>query len=275
MICFPNAKINLGLQIKKKRSDNYHDIETVFYPLELSDILEVIPFPGKEGDCRYSNTGITIESEPGDNLCIRAWNEIAGIREMPGTSIHLHKLIPPGAGMGGGSSDAAFTLMALNDLFNLGISMRDLEKMAGRIGSDCPFFIRNRPVLATGRGEILEPAEVDLAGIDIMVMHPGIPVGSGWAYANVRIGDHPFSVAEIISRDFVEWQDSLKNDFEPLVFSNYPVVRHIKERMLSMGAFYSSMTGSGSAVFGLFDQEPDTGHMKKCFPGMFLWTGKL
>lgn len=275
MICFPNAKINLGLQVKKKRSDGYHDIETVFYPLELSDILEVTPLSGTKENYTYLNTGIAIESEHHDNLCIRAWNEIASIRKMPGVAIHLHKVVPPGAGLGGGSSDAAFTLMALNDFFNLAIPLPELGKMAGRIGSDCPFFIHNKPVFATGRGEILEPVNLDLAGTDIMVVHPGIPVSSGWAYAQIKPGGHPLSVAETVSQDPRGWQDRLVNDFEPIVFSKYPVIRQIKDRMLAMGAFYSSMTGSGSAVFGMFDYEPETEDIKKYFPGMFLWKGKL
>jgi 4-diphosphocytidyl-2-C-methyl-D-erythritol kinase len=275
MICFPNSKINLGLQVKKKRSDGYHDIETVFCPLELSDILEVTPEPGQKGNFTWSNTGIEIDTEPADNLCIKALKEIAGKHDLPGVAIHLHKVIPPGAGLGGGSSDAAHMLTALNQLFKLGIPRSDLEIMAGRIGSDCPFFLHNRPACAKGRGEILEPVELDLAGKNIMVIHPGISVSTGWAYAGIKPGDHPVSPAGIVRLDPREWQGRLINDFEPLVFSKYPVIREIKERMLSVGAFYSSMTGSGSAVFGMFDDEPETGYMSKVFPGMFIWKGKL
>jgi 4-diphosphocytidyl-2-C-methyl-D-erythritol kinase len=275
MICFPNAKINLGLQVKKKRSDGYHDIETIFYPLGLSDILEVTPAAGIKGGFDYSNTGIEIDTEPVDNLCIRAWREITGKYDLPGIAIHLHKVIPPGAGLGGGSSDAAHMLKALNELFSLGIPLSDLETMAGRIGSDCPFFLHNRPVCAKGRGEILEPVELDLSGLYILVVHPGISVSTGRAYAGIKPGSHSESLAGIVGVNPREWQGRLINDFEPLVFNEYPVIREIKDRMLSLGAIYGSMTGSGSAVYGLFDFEPEAGHMSKAFPGMFIWKGKL
>ena len=275
MICFPNAKINLGLQVTGKRKDGYHDIETVFYPLNLADILEFIPVPEIPGRYTFINTGEKVDVEPSGNLCIKAWNELSKIRKLPGISIHLHKIIPSGAGFGGGSADAAFVLMAVNDLFDLQIPVAELEVIAGRIGSDCPFFIRNKPLFATGRGNVFESAHIDLSGRKIIVVHPGIPISSKWAYNQIKPSKIADSVKDIIKTDPVKWQGKLCNDFEPAVFRKYPVIERVKDRLLATGAFYASMTGSGSAVFGLYDHEPDTGEMRKFYPNMFVWSGTM
>lgn len=275
MIYFSNAKINIGLQVTGKRPDGYHNIETVFYPVDLSDILEITPLPGDPNHYTFLNTGNRIDAKPSDNLCIRAWEELSKIRSLPAVSIHLHKVIPSGAGFGGGSSNAAYLLRALNDMFELEIDIHELEVLAGRLGSDCPFFIHNKPLFAKGRGDVFEPVNIDLSGTRILIVHPGIPVSSAWAYAGIKISPQRKSLKKIIDSDPGDWQDKIVNDFEERVFEVYPAIRLIKEKMLARGAFYSSMTGSGSAVYGLFENEPDTAWFKKEYPEMFVWDGVL
>jgi 4-diphosphocytidyl-2-C-methyl-D-erythritol kinase len=224
---------------------------------------------------RFENTGKKIDVEPSANLCILAWEEINKIRPLPRTSIHLHKVIPSGAGLGGGSSNAAFVLKAVNDLFQLNLATDDLSAIAGRIGSDCPFFLHNKPLFATGRGNIFEPAGIDLSGTHIIIVHPGINVSSAWAYKNIMIRKHSGSLKDIVKTDPVEWQSRLLNDFEPVIFDAYPAIRRIRDKMLSLGAFYASMTGSGSAVYGLFDHKIQSGVIKEEFPELFSWEGLL
>jgi 4-diphosphocytidyl-2-C-methyl-D-erythritol kinase len=276
MICFPNAKINLGLHITGKRDDGFHNIETLFYPVALADVLEVIPLSDTgSSENLFSNTGRKINAIPLANLCLRAWSELAGYRSLQNVQIHLHKIIPVGSGLGGGSSNAAFMLKALNELFELKLSAFELASIAGGIGSDCPFFIHNTPLLARERGDVFEPVEIDLSGIHILIAFPGIDISTAWAYREIKISGHDESVGEIIYSDPHTWQDRLTNDFESRVFDAYPLVRRVREKMLSDGAFYSSMTGSGSAVYGLFDHRTDPGSMEKAFPGIYVWEGIL
>jgi 4-diphosphocytidyl-2-C-methyl-D-erythritol kinase len=275
MIYFPNAKINLGLHITGKREDGYHNIETVFYPVGLTDILEVIPSKGDINGNTLVSTGISLDIGPSDNLCMRAWDELNKIVPLPGIHIHLHKIIPSGAGLGGGSSDAAFVLKALNEMFGLGLSDFELASIAGRIGSDCPFFIHNTPLLATERGNKFEPVELDLSGYNIVIIHPGVSVNTARAYRGVTIHDHDVSIREIITSHPSVWQDVLVNDFEPGIFGTYPMVRRIKDILVAAGSVYASMTGSGSAVYGLFENEIDSESLEKEFPGNFLWKGIL
>lgn len=275
MILFPNAKINLGLHVTGRRADGFHNIETLFYPIGLSDIIEINSLSGKSRDNSFISTGIAIDTGNSDNLCIRAWKELNKIKSLPNVAIHLHKIIPAGAGLGGGSSDAAFVLMALNNMFDLGLKVNELAATAGSIGSDCPFFIFNKPLIASGTGDIFEPSNVDLSGKYIMVVHPGIIISTALAYRNICLSEHNLSVKQVIETEPSEWQDSLINDFEPWVFQTCPVIANIKERMIVSGAFYASMSGSGSAVYGLFDVNENFSEIKKEFPGMFIWAGKL
>ncbi len=276
MIYFPNAKINIGLQVTGKRKDGYHDIETVFYPVYLTDILEVIPLSNNDrGEDCFVNTGDQVDTDPSDNLCVRAWHELSKIMSIPKVKIHLHKIIPSGAGLGGGSSNAAFVLMALNDLFNLNIPVSRLAEVAGRIGSDCPFFLYNKPVLAVGRGNVFKEVKVDLAGIHIIIVSPRININTALAYKEVNIHEHAESLEDVIKKDPVNWQDEIVNDFEHVIFEKYPEICHIKKKMLSAGAFYSSMTGSGSAVYGLYKEKVDLKPLKDEFPGLFIWEGIL
>jgi 4-diphosphocytidyl-2-C-methyl-D-erythritol kinase len=253
MIYFPNAKINLGLHVTAKRQDGYHNIETVFYPVGLSDILEIVAEPKGLKQNKIINTGNNLNIDPSENLCLRAWNELNKIMPLPGVEVHLHKIIPSGAGLGGGSSNAAFVLKALNELFALNLSKPELSSIAGRIGSDCPFFIHGTPLYARERGDVFEPAGVDLSGKTILIAHPGINISTAWAYSKIKPARHRVSLKDSVIRDPSCWQDNLINDFEPPVFNAFPVIRIIKEKIIASGAFFASMTGSGSAVYGLYD----------------------
>ncbi len=241
MVAFPPCKINLGLNVVRKRSDGFHDIETCFYPVKWTDILEVIPSEKFE----FTTSGNVI---PGgnveDNLCVRAYK----LLKAPPARIHLHKIIPTGAGLGGGSSDAAWTLRLLNDVFDLKHSKDDLKKFASQLGSDCAFFIEDVPMIGTGRGEILTKANVDLSGKFIVIIKPDIHVSTAEAYSAIVPKESPFDLNNIYS---------LKNDFEESVFKKYPAIQEIKTALYNAGASYASMSGSGSAVFGIFTQKPD------------------
>ena len=263
MILFPNAKINLGLRILKKRADGFHDIETLFLPIGLSDILEIAEFP--EGQTEITITGIELEGSGEDNLVVKAWRIMNREHGVPPVKIHLHKIIPVGAGLGGGSADAAFMLKGLNKMFNSGCSPGTLEDYAAEIGSDCAFFIKNQPAIGTGRGEILETMEFDPGAYEILLVNPAIHIGSGEAYAGVVPGIPGNRLKDLLSKSLVSWQQNIKNDFENSVFTKYPEIRDLKTKMLDLGAVYASMSGSGSSVYGLFpvgkldDIEPDFG----------------
>ncbi len=256
MIVFPNCKINLGLHILRKRDDGFHDLETVFYPLPVRDVLEVIT--AKE--TAFSQSGIAIPGDAADNLCMRAYQLLKqDFPELPAIQLHLHKVIPTGAGLGGGSSDGAFTLKLLNIKYNLGLTDARLEAYAAQLGSDCPFFIQNRVSLAKGRGEILEPFSVDLSAYEILLVHPGIHVNTGWAFSQLQPGDPEVPLREINWKDVKSWKGRLKNDFEAAVFTKHSEIAAIRDRLYDTGAVYASMSGSGSAVFGIFEsgQVPD------------------
>ncbi|MBO9154298.1 4-(cytidine 5'-diphospho)-2-C-methyl-D-erythritol kinase [Chitinophaga sp. GCM10012297] len=249
MILFPNCKINLGLHILHRREDGFHDLETVFYPLPLQDALEVIT----AGENIFSHSGIEIPGDATDNLCNKAYALLkADYPQLPAVHIHLHKHVPIGAGLGGGSADGAFMLKALNIKYNLDIPEEKLEAYAARLGSDCPFFIRNRPCFATGRGEVMEPWELDLSGYSFLLVHPGIHVNTGWAFGQLTPGRPETGLREVDWKDVSSWKGMLTNDFEGPVFREYPAIRNIKEKMYRAGAVYATMSGSGSAVVGIF-----------------------
>lgn len=253
MVNFPNCKINLGLHILDKRTDGFHNLETVFYPLPLKDALEIIQ--AANNDIEFTATGFAVEGPQSDNLCIKAYQLLKKEHpQLPALNIHLHKAIPLGAGLGGGSADAAFMLKMLNEKFKLNLSTPALQHYALQLGSDCPFFIINTPCFATGRGEVLEAIDLDLSDYQIILINPGIPVNTGWAFSQITPAQPAKSIREIIQQPVASWKDELKNDFEPAVFSAHPAIQEIKTSLYAQGAHYASMSGSGSTVFGIFPQ---------------------
>lgn len=261
MISFPNCKINLGLWVTQRRKDGYHSIETVMMPVPWCDILEIVLASGPE--TTLTITGKKVDSPEKDNLCYRAWQLMADAYSIPVVNMHLHKVIPTGAGLGGGSSDASFTLRMLNKIFNLNLDSTTLRSLAVRLGMDCPFFIDNIPALSTGRGEILKPISFGLSGYYLMLVKPDIHVSTAAAFTGIMPIQRENSIEEITNLPITEWKDIVSNDFEKIVFDLYPEIQEIKNKLYRAGAVYASMSGSGSAVFGLFDSKP--GKME--FPG--------
>ena len=254
MIVFPNCKINLGLHILNKREDGFHNLETVFYPVDLKDALEIIPAPNST--IEFSGSGLTVEGKEADNICIKAYQLLK--RDFPQLSfikMHLHKAIPMGAGLGGGSADGAFTLQLLNNKFNLGLSVQQLIDYALQLGSDCPFFIINKPCYATGRGELLEGINIKLTDYKIVIINPRIHVNTGWAFSKIIPVVPKKSIQEIILQSILTWKDELINNFENPVFEKYPEIKNIKEELYNMGAVYAAMSGSGSTVYGISEKE--------------------
>lgn len=248
MIVYPNAKINLGLNIlRKRKEDGYHDISSVFYPImETVDILEIVHSDRFE----FNKSGIKIPE--GENLCEKAWQLLQADYKIGNVKIHLHKQIPIGAGLGGGSADASFTLKALNQLFDLNLSNRDLEKYALRLGADCPFFIDNQPKLVEGIGEKMSDIDLDLSQYEIRLVNPAIPISTKDAYNGIIPKLPKISVERIIKLGINAWKGALNNDFEDVVFEQYPQLRKIKAQIYADGAVYASMSGSGSVFYGLF-----------------------
>lgn len=273
MIVFPNAKINLGLAITGRRPDGYHDIETVMYPVGWSDILEIVP--SKSGITELFTSGRSVECPPESNLVMKAYRALDAITPLPPVSIYLHKVIPDGAGLGGGSADAAFTLKALNAMMALGLDDERLEEIAATIGADCPFFIRNRPVTATGTGTTFSPADITLAGYSIVIVKPTGSVSTREAYAGVKSYTSPGRVAEAIVRPLPSWDGCLINDFEASVAAQLPEITAIKQRLTDMGAAYTSMSGSGSAVYGLFEGDILSDNISELFPEADTYIGRL
>lgn len=253
MLTFPNAKINLGLRVIEKRSDGFHNIETIFIPVPLCDMLEIIPTSSAS---RFSISGLTLDGNTKDNLCMKAFVLFQDEVGCPNVAMHLHKVIPSGAGLGGGSSDAAFTLKLLASMFSPTLSHRKLVDMAGRIGSDCAFFIDNTTSLATSRGEVLQPINLNLNNLFLVLVNPRMHVSTGQAYAGISPKKPANNLSNLVLEPVETWQKTIINDFEETVFKIHPAIGKIKEEMLSHGAVYSAMTGSGSTVFGLFRHEP-------------------
>jgi len=253
MVVFPNCKINLGLNILRKRADGFHDLETIFYPVPLKDSLEIITNSVTE-TFEYSTSGINIDGNTQDNLCFKAYELLKNdFPQLPSIKMHLHKAIPTGAGLGGGSADGAFTLKLLNDQYNLGLTNFQLLKYAETLGSDGPFFIINQPCFATGKGEKLETISVSLKGYQLILINPGIHINTGWAFSQLTPALPAESVKECIKQPITAWKGSLQNDFEIPVFEKYPQLKNIKSSLYEMGAIYASMTGSGSTIFGVYD----------------------
>jgi len=251
MILFPNCKINIGLNIIRKRPDGYHDLESVFYPIPLKDIIEIVP-------AESFQFNISSGSIPGDHLnnsCVKAYQYLKeAFPDLPGVNMYLYKNIPTGAGLGGGSADGAFMLRLLNDKFNLNLTTDQLIDYALRIGSDSPFFILNKPAFVSGRGEYIEHFPLDLSLHTFVLVHPGIHISTSWAFSKIKPGKPGQPLREILQQPIKTWQHLLTNDFETPVFTAYPFLSDIKKKLYESGALYASMTGSGSSFYGVFEK---------------------
>jgi 4-diphosphocytidyl-2-C-methyl-D-erythritol kinase len=268
MICFPNAKINLGLNVLSKRADGFHNIETVLYPIPIRDALEFLT----AGSFKLTVSGFYLEGPKENNLIYKAWNLLHEKYDIPPLRIHLHKAIPTESGLGGGSADAAFFLKLVNTHFNLGIGQNEMKTLTGQLGSDCPFFINNKVSLSSGKGEILQPIKIDLKGKYMVVIQARILVSTHEAYRLIKPKRPEINLSEIISKPINEWKTLLINDFEEPLFKLYPEIGDLKTNLYKNGAVYASMTGSGSAVFGLFKEKP---FLKNINANNYLWSGKL
>lgn len=255
MVIFPRAKINLGLRVIEKRNDGYHNIETVFYPVGLSDALEIVMAPEGTGKDLLEITGLPTGGDTENNLVTRAVRLLREDHDIPFLRIHLHKMIPPGAGLGGGSSDAASAIKALNRCFRMGLSTERMKEYALRLGSDLPFFIDCQPSHASGRGEIMSPAPEYLKGCYLILVNPGIHVSTARAYENCTPSNASGSLDIIDHLPLAEWKNHIFNDFEDYVFKIHPVIKEIKDTLYDSGAVFSLMSGSGSTVYGIFGNE--------------------
>lgn len=257
MLSFPNCKINLGLNITGKRPDGYHNLQSVFLPVPLQDALEIIATPHAAEPVTFTCTGLPVEGDAATNLCVKAYHLLkVDFPQLPYIAMHLHKAIPMGAGLGGGSADGAFTLVMLNKKFRLGISQQQLLQYALQLGSDCPFFIINQPCIGTGRGEDLAPVTLPLTGYTIVLVNPGIHVNTGWAFKQITPALPAQSLQSVIKQPVQNWKDVLINDFEQPVTNAYPELQTIKQQLYNLGAAYAAMSGSGSTFYGLFAQPP-------------------
>lgn len=268
MITFPNAKINLGLNITEKRPDGYHNLETVFYPVPVEDALEINPAAESSNKFNLYQSGIAIDGKPEDNLVVKAFMMLDNKFNLPPIDIHLYKHIPSGAGLGGGSADAAFMLKLLNEKFSLDLSTEELEHYAAQLGADCAFFIQNQPTFAEGIGNIFSPVSLSLKNYHLVLIKPEVFVSTKAAFAHIKPRKPKQSLKEIISCPIMEWRELMINDFEESVFPQYPEISEIKESLYQQGAIYASMSGSGSSVFGIFSEEasvPSTTSFPDCF----------
>jgi 4-diphosphocytidyl-2-C-methyl-D-erythritol kinase len=251
MVFFPNCKINLGLKILRRRGDGYHELETVFYPTPVKDVLEIV----RSEQLDFTSSGLPIPGDPQTNLCLKAYSLLKkDFDQLPPVHIYLYKFIPIGAGLGGGSSDGATMLRLLDTTFHLQLSNEKLLEYAAQLGSDCPFFILNRPCLAGGRGEKLSPIGLDLSGYSFAIVHPGLHISTAWAFSQCTPDAGGKSIAAIIQQPVDSWAGELVNDFEGPILEQYPELKVLKDQLYSQGALYASLTGSGSGFFGIFEK---------------------
>lgn len=250
MLVFPNAKINLGLSITERRPDGYHNLLSCFFPIKWQDALDMVP----SNKLAFVATGIAIPGNPMDNLVVKAWQLLHADHGIDPVEIHLHKIIPIGAGLGGGSADGAFAVKCLNDLFGLGLSGPQMEAYAGKLGSDCPFFIRNKPMLVSGTGNVFNEISLRLSGKYMVVVYPGFHIGTQEAYAGISPKMPTQTPAEVLSMPLEKWKGNLHNDFEGSLFPKHPELPALKNQFYESGALYASMSGSGSAVYGIFEE---------------------
>ena len=253
MITFPNAKINIGLNIIERRTDGYHNLETIFYPIKIKDALEVI----EAGELSFESSGLDIPGRTEDNLCVKGYHLLKKDFDLPPVKIHLHKNIPIGAGLGGGSADAGFFIRLMNDKFRLGLAVAQQQNYARKLGADCAFFIENKPVFAFELGDEFETIKLDLSGYVIVLVMPDIHISTSEAYGGVKPAPVKQSLFDLIYEPIEEWRKLIKNDFEENIFRNHIEIRGVKAALYEAGAVYASMSGSGASVFGIFRETPD------------------
>ena len=259
MVIFPNAKINIGLNITGRRADGYHDLETVFYPVKINDVLEVIP----AGELNFESSGLSIPGTINDNLCIKAYHLLKKDHKLPPVKIHLYKNIPIGAGLGGGSADAAFFIRLLDQQFTLKLSIGKMQAYARALGADCAFFIENKPVFAFEKGDEFEPIKLDLSAYKIVLVMPPVHISTSEAFRGVKPAEVKTSLIELINMPVASWKKYIKNDFEESVFKNNVMIRGVKAALYEAGALFASMSGSGASVFGIFSELPDLSHLEE------------
>lgn len=273
MIVRPNAKINIGLNIVSKRADGFHNLETLMVPLGMTDELKLTEnkhIGAKKFELIID--GLAIDGALDSNLVSRAYYLLNADFNLPPVKASLRKQVPMGAGLGGGSADCAFMVTALNKMFDLKLSVQDMQRYASMLGSDCAFFVQNKPAYATGRGEILNPVKIDLSNYTIVVVKPDVHVNTSQAYGLLVPQAPKYPIMDLLSKSPEEWNGKMVNDFEKPIFGMYPVLSKIKDALYRQGAAYASMTGSGSAIYGLFRNAPDAGSLK--FDDCFVWQGK-
>lgn len=267
MLTFPNAKINIGLQITSKREDGYHNIESIFYPVPFKDALEAVPYTRM----RFQTAGIEIPGRKEDNICIKAWELLHQEHEIENVDMFLYKHIPAGSGLGGGSADAAYTLKLLNSLFELSLTNDQLKEYAARLGSDCPFFIDNIPAIVRGRGEVLEKADLSLDGYYIKLVIPDVHISTAEAYSKIHPVKADYPIEKVCITAIEEWKEFVVNDFEKIVFNMHPHLKKIRDQLYDSGALYASMSGSGSAFYGIYKDQQKKG----MFEGMMERVGRI
>ena len=268
MLVFPNAKINLGLQITERRADGYHNLLSCFVPVGWADALEVIP----ADQFSFTSSGLPIPGDPIKNLCVRAYDALNVDFGLPPVQMHLHKIVPIGAGLGGGSADAAFALKLLNARFDLGLTTAQLEEYARPLGADCAFFVQNRPMYCTEKGDVFTDIDLDLRGLTLVLVYPNLAISTAEAYAGVRPLQPKTPLRKLLAAPIETWKDSVKNDFEESLFPKYPVLATLKQQFYDLGAVYASMSGSGSTIYGLFSAPPNT---DDAFARYTVWQGTL
>ena len=270
---FPSAKINIGLYVTRHREDGYHDLETIFYPIPLHDNLSIAPLKMSDAAYQLQTAGHRIEGRAEDNLIVKVYQQLAEEFQLPPLDIYLYKRIPMGAGLGGGSSDAAAMIKLLNDTYDLGLSTEEMERRVARLGADCAFFVQGKPAFATGIGDILSPIELSLSGMHLVLVKPDIFVSTKEAYGGIVPATPEHDLREAIQAPITEWRHTVSNDFEKNVFRLHPEIAAIKQTLYDMGAVYASMSGSGSTVFGLFPHAVE--EAERVFDDCFVWQSKL
>ncbi|TAF96272.1 MAG: 4-(cytidine 5'-diphospho)-2-C-methyl-D-erythritol kinase [Cytophagia bacterium] len=268
MVCFPNAKINIGLQIIEKRTDGFHNLQSCFYPVGWSDVLEVIPAQ----QFGFSSSGLAIPGNADGNLCVKAYQLLQRDFDLTPVQIHLLKIVPIGAGLGGGSADAAFALKLLNDFYALNLTSDVLENYTRQLGSDCAFFVQNKPQFCFEKGDQFADIELNLKGKFIVLVYPNLHISTAEAYAGIRPQAAQANLNEVLKMPLTAWRELVKNDFENHLFFKYPLLAHLKTQLYEQGASYASMTGSGSTIYGIFEEAPD---LQNLFDAYTVWKGEL